>query len=187
MTEQRLDNSDVSAALEQVGGEAVAQRVQCHGFLDPGRIGCLVKQSAQLANGHRLAVPVAGKQPAFRHRCSGVVTRWAHLPPLAQQIERLRRQHDIAVLTPLGLLDPNDFLRTVDRLDLEPHHLAGTQAAALAETEQRTDLEVAGDGEQAPRLVRAHHQRYLLRLTDVIDLAGKIQELFAEVGDGMKG
>ena len=34
---------------------------------------------------------------------------------------------------------------------------AGTQAAALAETEQRTDLEVAGDGQQAPRLVRAHH------------------------------
>src|SRR6516165_7337923 len=49
------------------------------------------------------------------------------------------------------------------------------QAAAIAETEQRADLEVAGDSQQAPRLVRAHHQRYLLRLTDVIDLSGKIQ------------
>src|SRR6516164_10107255 len=39
-------------------------------------------------------------------------------------------------------------------LDLQPDHLAG---------------------QQAPRLVRAHHQRYLLRLTDVIDLSGKIQ------------
>src|SRR6516164_10886527 len=57
-------------------------------------------------------------------------------------------------------------------LDLQPDHLAGAQAAAIAETEQRADLEVAGDGEQAPRLVRAHHQRYLLRLTDVIDLSG---------------
>jgi len=56
---QRLDNSDISAALEQVGGEAVAQRVQRHGLLDPGRVGRLVKQTALLAGSHRLAVPVA--------------------------------------------------------------------------------------------------------------------------------
>ena len=60
-------------------------------------------------------------------------------------------------------------------LDLQPDHLAGAQAAAIAQTEQRADLEVAGDGQQAPRLVRAQHQRYLLRLTEVIDLGGKIQ------------
>src|SRR6202040_2222828 len=54
-------------------------------------------------------------------------------------------------------------------------YLAGAQATAIAETEQRADLEVAGDGQQAPRLVRADHQRYLLRLTDVIDLGRKIQ------------
>jgi hypothetical protein len=60
-------------------------------------------------------------------------------------------------------------------LDLEPDHLAGAQTAAIAETEQCADLEIAGDGQQAPRLVRAHHQRYLLRLTDVIDLDGQIQ------------
>jgi hypothetical protein len=73
------------------------------------------------------------------------------------------------------LLDPNDLLRTVDMLDLQPDHLAGAQAAAIAETEQRANLEVAGNGQQAPRLVRAHHQWYLLRLTDVIDLGGQIQ------------
>jgi hypothetical protein len=49
-----------------VGGEAVAQRVQRHRLLDPGRIGRLVKQTAQLAGSQRLAVPVARKQPAFR-------------------------------------------------------------------------------------------------------------------------
>jgi hypothetical protein len=60
-------------------------------------------------------------------------------------------------------------------LDLQPDHFAGAQAATIAETEQRADLEAAGDGEQAPRLVRAHHQRDLLRLTDVIDLVRQIQ------------
>src|SRR6266478_432511 len=100
------------------------------GLLDPGRLGRLVKQAAQLAGGHRLAAPVAGKQPAFGHGCSSIVSRWARLPPLAQQTERLWRQHDIAVLAALGLLDPNDLLRAVDMLDLEPDHLAGAQAAA---------------------------------------------------------
>src|SRR5207253_9082376 len=97
------------------------------------------------------------------------------LRPLHSFPTRRSSDLDIAVLAAFGLLDPNDLLRAVDMLDLEPDHLAGAQAAAVAETEQGADLEVAGDGEQATRLVRAHHQRYLLRLTDVIDLGGKIQ------------
>src|SRR6266576_3703480 len=66
------------------------------------------------------------------------MTRWAHLPPLAQQIERLGRQHDVAVLAALRLLDTNDLLGAVDMLDLQPHHLAGTQAAAIAEARPRS-------------------------------------------------
>jgi hypothetical protein len=50
-------------------------------------------------------------------------------------------------LRPFGLLDPDDLLRAVDMLDLEPDHFAGVQAATIAETEQRADLEAAGDGE----------------------------------------
>jgi hypothetical protein len=34
VTQERLDNSNIGAALEQVGGEAVAQRVQRHGLPD---------------------------------------------------------------------------------------------------------------------------------------------------------
>jgi hypothetical protein len=64
-------------------------------------------------------------------------------------------------------------------LDLRPDHLAGAQAAAIAEAKQRADLEVVGDGEQSPRLVRAHHQRDLLGLADVIDPGRKIQSAAA--------
>src|SRR4030088_1815549 len=49
------------------------------------------------------------------------------------------------------------------------------QATAKRETEQYADLENVGDGQQTPRLVRAHHQWDLLRLTDVIDLGCEIQ------------
>jgi hypothetical protein len=52
-------------------------------------------------------------------------------PPLPQQVERLRREHDIAALAALRLLDANDPLRAVDMLDLQPDHLAGAQAAAI--------------------------------------------------------
>ena len=81
----------------------------------------------------------------------------------------------MAILAALGLLNANDPLRAVDMLDLQPDHLAGAQAAAIAETEQHAGLEARGHGQQAPRLVRAHHLRYLLRLAEVIDLGGKIQ------------
>ena len=72
--------------------------------------------------------------------------------PLAQQIERLSRQHDVAVLAALRLLDTNDLLCAVDMLDLQPHHLAGTQSAAIAEAQENASLEAAGNG-QSRRLV----------------------------------
>src|SRR5216684_2060471 len=175
VTKQRLDDSNIDAALEQVGRKTVAQCVQRHGLLDSGRIGRFVEQAAQLAGAHRLAALGTWKQPTFLWRRSGIMTRWASLPPLAQQVERLGRQHDIAVLASLGLLHPNDLLCAVDVLDLEPDHLAGTQAAAIAEAEQYAHLEAAGDREQAARLVLAHHQRNLLRLAEVINLGRKVR------------
>src|SRR5215470_4609532 len=166
MTQERLDDPDIGAAFQQVGRKAVAQNVQRYTLPDPGGIRRLVEQPVELAGRHRPAGPTARKQPAFLYRRSGNVTRRARLPPLAQQIEQLRRQHDIAVLAAFGLLNPNDLLRAIDMLDLEPDHLAGAQTAAVAETEQGADLEVAGDGEQPTRLVRAHYLRDLLRLAD---------------------
>src|SRR4030088_2840716 len=132
-----------------------------------------MEQAAELAGRHRLARPAARKQPAFLHRRSRVIPRRACLPPLAQEIERLGRQHDMAILAPLGLLDANDPLRAVDMLPLQPDHLSRAQATAIRETEQYADLENVGDGQQTPRLVRAHHQWDLL--TDVIDLGCEIQ------------
>src|SRR5882672_19837 len=175
MTQKRLDDSNIGTALKQMGRKAVAQRVQRHALLDSGSLSRLMEQAAQLAGRQRLAGLTTRKQPAFLRGHSGIGARWSRLPPLAQQIEHLRRQHDIAVLAAFGLLDPNDLLRAVDMLDLQPDHLAGTQAAAVAKAEQHPDLEVLGDGQQPFRLVRAHYERNLLRLPDVVDLGSKVQ------------
>ena len=43
MTQEHLDLSDIRAAIEQMGGEAVAQRMHRHAFLDPRSIGRFVE------------------------------------------------------------------------------------------------------------------------------------------------
>src|ERR1700726_3778038 len=158
-----------------MGGKGVSKRMERYALADSGRVGRLMEQAVELAGCHWLTWPLAWKQPALLHGSCGIEIPPARLPPLAQQVERVGRQHDIAILAALGLLDPNDLLRAVDMLDLQPDHLAGTQAAAIAETEQHAGLEAAGDCEQAARLVLAHHQRNLLRLAEVINLGRKVQ------------
>jgi hypothetical protein len=54
--QQRHDDADIAAALEQMGREAVAERVQCHALLDPGRVGRPLEKADQLAGGHRLTI-----------------------------------------------------------------------------------------------------------------------------------
>ena len=148
--------------------------MQRHALLDPGPTGSLVEQPVELAGGHRHAGFAPRKQPAFLKGGVCIETS-ARFPPLPQQINRLRRQHDIAILAALGLLDTNDLLRTVDMLDLQPDHFAGTQAAPIAKTECCAGLEARGDGQHTTRLVRTHHLRNLLGLADVIDLGREVQ------------
>src|SRR6202795_5397936 len=103
-----------------MGGKGMSKRMERYALADSGRIGRLMEQTVELAGRHRLAGPLAGKQPAFRHGSRGIETPPSRLPPLAQQVERVGRQHDIAVLAALGLFDPDDLLRAVDVLDLQP-------------------------------------------------------------------
>ena len=82
-----------------------------------------------------------GKQPTFFQGRSRIVPRRARLPSLPQQIERLRRQHDVTVLAPLAC-----SMRMI--------FCAPAQAAAIAETEQHAHLEAARDREQANPIIK---------------------------------
>src|ERR1700688_4591270 len=57
VTKQRLDDSDIGTAIEQMSCKAVPQRVQRPGLLDSGRIGRFVEQAAQLAGAPRPCAP----------------------------------------------------------------------------------------------------------------------------------
>jgi hypothetical protein len=117
----------------------------------------------------------SGKQPTLLYRRLAVITRGPHLPSLPQQIEHLGREHDVAVLAALRLLHADDLLRAVDVLDLEPHHLAGAQPAAVAETEHHASLEIVGNCQQPFRFIGTYHQWNLLRRAQVIDLGDEVQ------------
>src|SRR5258705_7435543 len=122
----------------------VAKECRSAWSVTPLRIPAASAASWNMRLSWRVVIGLPGLWPGNSQRSStGVVEskpRRARLPPLAQQVERVGRQHDVAVLAALGLLDPNDLLRAVDVLDLQPDHLAGAQAAAIAETEQYAHL-----------------------------------------------
>src|SRR5262249_26967332 len=98
----------------------------------------------------------------------------AYLPPLSQRQEQLWRQHDVPVLAPFRLYDPDDHLRAVDVTIFEPDNLAGAKPAAIAQGEHHLIPEAAGHGKQSLRLVWAHGERQLLRLFEVVDLGRQI-------------
>src|ERR1700738_3068266 len=175
MTKESLNDADIGPTFEQMGRKTVAQRMQRHCLLDAGRVSRLVKQTIELPGRHRLSWLAAREQPALLLRHARIVTSRSHLPPLPQQIERLWRQHEVAVFAPLGLREQNDVRLLADITNPEPDHPPRAQTCTVAESEQYVNLEIPRHGQEALGLVRAHHQRDLLGFFDVIDLGGKIQ------------
>src|SRR5450755_4510709 len=105
MAEQDLDHPDIDVLLEQMSGEAVPQGVERYALVDIGPLGCGMACAVELACGQRVQPVLARKQPALWPR---------QLPPGPQQIEQMRRQHDIAILAAFTLLDPDHHALTVD-------------------------------------------------------------------------
>ncbi len=152
VTEQRLDHPDIDTAFEQVSGERVAQRMQAHGLGDPGLLDRLLEEARELPRGQRPARIAPGKEPALGCGDFPVLMPRAFFPPLPQQAQDIVGKHHVAVLAPLSLDDPDDVLGAVEIADPEPHHLAGTQAAAIGEQAVMADaMEALGKyvGEKA--------------------------------------
>src|ERR1700737_4459395 len=101
---------------------------------------------------------------------------------IAPRKKCLRTRRSKEIITPLPAAASHSDRRqpfssrlSRDMLDLEPHDLTRPQSAAITETEQNARLEARGHRQQPLDLICAHHQRKLLRLTNVIDLFGQVQ------------
>src|SRR5215472_14850038 len=95
--EQDLDNPDIGLLLQQMGGKAVPQRMNPDAFGDASTPRCQANDAVQLAR-TRVSPAIAGKQPRLAGMHPSLLARGA--PPFAQQLEKVGREHDIAILLP---------------------------------------------------------------------------------------
>ena len=161
VAEQHLDDADVGVLLQQVGGEAVPQRVRRHPLLDPGGLGGGVDGAVELAGRERLDRVAAREQPAARQQHAAPP---ALPPPVAQQFEQLRRQHGVAIFAALAALDPQQHALAVDVADLERDDLGDAQPGAVGGGERRLVLRPRRRLEQKRDLLGAQHGRQPARL-----------------------
>ena len=91
-------------------------------------------------------------------------------PPVgAQDAEQLRRQHDVAVLAALALLDADHHPAAVDVGDLEAHHLRDTQSGGIGGGQRGASFQARHRLEEAHDLVGTEHHRQLARLARMRD------------------
>ena len=98
----------------------------------------------------------ARKQPAMGQHDTAPP---ALAPPQPQQLQQLRRQHGIAVLASLALLDPDQHPRAVDVIHLEGSHLRHPQPGAISGAESGPVFRPGRRLEQLPDLLGAEHGR----------------------------
>jgi hypothetical protein len=79
--EQHLDHADVDVLFQEVGCEAVAQRMRRHPLGDLGHVGGGVNGAVELTRGERVDPVLSGKQPDLGPRDP---------PPVTQQLQQLR-------------------------------------------------------------------------------------------------
>ena len=156
VAEQHLDHADIHLLFEQVGGEAVPQRVQGDLLVDAGREPGLVHGAVQLTGGQRLDGVQSREQPsAVEHLALGT----GYSPPRTQPLEHHRREHGVAIFAALALLDTQRHARAIDVSDLQRHHFAGAQTGTIGNREGRLMLEVLGRRDQRTDLLPAQHDR----------------------------
>src|SRR6516164_9855571 len=78
-------------------GKAVPQRMHTDAFGDAGTSRCEANDAVELAP-TRVLPAVAGEQPGLAGRHPSLLARGP--PPVAQQLEKVGREHDIPILLP---------------------------------------------------------------------------------------
>jgi hypothetical protein len=116
MAEQILDHVNVDALFQEMGGEAVPQRVHGDRFIKPRGLNGAMADALQLARRNPPS-GVSWEQP---------VLRTLTLPLVAKDAEQLLGQHDIAIFAPLGLPNDYDHPRAIDIAGGQLHDLGDT-------------------------------------------------------------
>ena len=179
VAEEQLDRAQVGAGLQQMGGEAMAQRMRMQRLVDAGALGGFTTGVPDdlVADGVIGGVPAAaGEQPNGR---------FAGQPAImgAQFVEQMGAEHDVAVLAAFAVLDMHHHARRVDIGEFEGRTLGATHACAI---EGHENGAVEGDRrgvDQAGDLFRAQmtgQVNSLLRVGHFVAGPGPLQDLAKE-------
>ena len=102
VSEQDLDHADIDLLLEQMSCKTMSQGMHRHALVDARCDRSGMYRSVQLPRGQGIDRILAGKQPpALEH----LALRMGVAPPRAQALEQQRRQHGVAILVALALLN----------------------------------------------------------------------------------
>jgi hypothetical protein len=158
---ESLNRADVGARFQEMYGERVTEGMWRNRFGNATAPMGLPAGPVHRAGGDRLSGAIAGKQPGAGS---------AHPPPLAQEGQRCRREHDVAILLPFALRDAQDHPLTVNRGRRESHGFRDAEACGIADRQDRAMLgrrdavEEQGDfagaehhGQRLPRFWRRDH------------------------------
>ncbi len=126
MSKQELDRSDVRAAFQEMGGEAVPQGVNGDVLAQPGMAASLDARVPHRLCGQGPVRNLARKEPVFR---------LDHHPVLAEDCEQSGREHHLAVFVPFALADADDHPTAIDVGDLQGHDLRDTQSGGVGRHE----------------------------------------------------
>ena len=155
MTEQDLDDPDIGAALQKVGGKAMPKRVGSDRLADPGTLPCGTASRLKCAQAHMIAGLLAWKQPRTRPR---------PLPIGTKDLQQPRRQHRVTIPATLAARDVDQHPFAVDRADLQAHDLSDAQARCISSRQRNTIAQARHRLQKACSLIRGENRRKLLRL-----------------------
>lgn len=163
VAEQDLNDPDIGSVLQEMGREAVAQRMHRHAF---GQTRCFRRRPAsgvQDGRINRMTLVAAGKE----------IEPWPGPPPInAEDAEQLRRQHHVAVFRPLAVPDQDDAPRAVDVGDHETADFRGPQSGRIAASERRPALQARNGFKELHDFVRAQYHGQLAGLPRIRNALG---------------
>ena len=158
-------SGSAGARLEQMGGEAVPQGVDGDRFRQAGCPHRHPTGRLQRGGADRPALVPPREQP---------VRRLGQTPVGPQDGQQLWREHDVAVLAALAVLDPDQHTAAVEITDLEGGDLRHPQPGTIGRGQRRSAAQ-PGDGLQEPLdLLAAQHDRQLLWLLGTGDVSDGI-------------
>jgi hypothetical protein len=173
MAKQQLDAAQIGSGIEQMGGEGVAQYVGAERFSDAKLLAQLLTGDAGPVCNHGPVRPPSRKKPLLGLTPAPVQT---------QNLQQLRRQHDLARKLALALADVDDHPLAVDIGDLQVQSFL-TQTGAVVQCQQCTVLGVGRCIKQSTDFFPAPHRGQLaahLGLDDLLIEPGLLQRPHVE-------